>query len=127
MGASRVSDDPCPSLLGFRNRCWLFVLFEGAADGRPERQEQLLANQQGALDARDITILRVAGGGVFTSLDIAADIGADDVRGDLNGPSPDEFEAVLVDLNGITRLRSKEPVSVPYVLAIMDRLSREIQ
>lgn len=127
IGASPATDDPCPSLLGFRNLSWVLVLFEGAADDRPEMQEQLLANQQGALEKQAVTILRVAGGGVFDSLDTAADIGADDVRDDLEGPSPDEFEAILVDPNGITRFRSNQPVSVPYLVGLVDRIPKEIQ
>ncbi len=43
---------------------------------------------------------------------IGADTGADDVRDDLEGPSPDEFEAILVDPNGITRFRSNQSASV---------------
>ncbi|WP_037090575.1 hypothetical protein [Rhizobium sp. 42MFCr.1] len=77
IGASPATDDPCPSLLGFRNLSWVLVLFEGAADDRLEMQEELLANQQGALEKQAVTILCVAGGGVFDSLDTAADIGAD--------------------------------------------------
>ncbi|NMN74329.1 DUF4174 domain-containing protein [Rhizobium sp. 57MFTsu3.2] len=127
IGASPATDDSCPSLLGFRNLSWVLVLFEGAADDRPEMQEQLLANQQGALEKQAVTILRVAGGGGFDSLDIAADIGADDVRNDREGPSPDEFEAILVDPNGITKFRSNQPVSVPYLAGLVDRLFKEIQ
>jgi hypothetical protein len=58
---------------------------------------------------------------------IGADTGADDVRDDLEGPSPDEFEAILVDPNGITRFRSNQPVSVPYLVGLVDRIPKEIQ
>ncbi len=126
IGTSPAIHDPCPSLLGFRNTSWVLVLFEGAADERPEKQEQLLANEQDALESRMVAILRVAGGGVFTSLDIAADIGADEVSNDLDGPSSDEFE-VLVDLNGVLKFRSNQPVSVPYLVGLIDRLPKEIQ
>jgi len=44
------------------------------ADYARHTQEELLANQQGALEKQAVTILCVAGGGVFDSLDTAADI-----------------------------------------------------
>ncbi|EPE96202.1 hypothetical protein RGCCGE502_21530 [Rhizobium grahamii CCGE 502] len=120
-----MASDPCPSLLAFRNASYVLVLFEGAADDRPEMQEEMLANQHDVLAAHNIAIVRVAGGGVFTSLDQAMDIEADDVRRDLEGPSPEEFEAVLIDPNGATKLRSQEPVSVPSLIDAIDRLPRE--
>ncbi|MBB3320128.1 hypothetical protein FHT77_006047 [Rhizobium sp. BK181] len=125
IGAPPVATDPCPSLLAFRNTSHVLVLFEGGDDDRPEAQEQLLENQQDVLSAHNIAIVRVAGGGVFTSLDQVMEIEADEVRHDLDGPSPEEFEAVLIDPQGETKLRSREPVSVPFLTEAIGRLPTE--
>lgn len=97
----------------FRGKCHVLVLFEGSDDDRPEVQERYMENQQSALEAKNVSLLRVAGGGVFSSLDSPLDISADDIRSDLNGPSPEEFEAVLVDKQGHVILRSPTPVELP--------------
>ncbi|CCM78170.1 DUF4174 domain-containing protein [Rhizobium mesoamericanum] len=119
VGASSGVLERCPSLLPFRNKCHVLVLFEGASDERPEMQEDLLENQQDALRSHDIALLRVAGGGVFSSTDSPVEIDADVIRHDLNGPSPEEFEAVLVDREGAVVLRSTKPVSLPYLLDLI--------
>jgi len=126
IGTSAAATDPCPSLLAFRNTSYVLVLFEGGDDDRPEMQEQLLENQHDALSAHDIAIVRVAGGGVFTTLDQGMEIEADEVRNDLDGPSPEEFEAVLIDPRGTVQFRSAEPVSVPFLIGAIDRLPKEI-
>ncbi|MDP9812298.1 hypothetical protein J2W42_005168 [Rhizobium tibeticum] len=122
IGASTALYDPCPSLVSFRNKCHVLVLFEGSADDRCELQEEYLANQHEALASRDIALLRVAGGGVFSSFEACADISADQIRADLNGPSPEEFEAILVGPDGAIKFRSGRPVSVQHVVETMDRL-----
>lgn len=122
IGASPALYDPCPSLLLFRNKCHVLVLFEGSADDRPELQEEYLANQHEALASRHIALLRVAGGGVFSSFEPSADISADQIRADLNGPSPEEFEAILVSPDGAIKFRSPRPVSVQHVIDLIDGL-----
>ncbi|WP_431323332.1 DUF4174 domain-containing protein [Rhizobium sp. YTU87027] len=124
IGAPPAILERCPSLLPFRNKYHVLVLFEGAADDRPEIQENLLANQHDTLQSYEIALLRVAGGGVFTSLDNPADIDADELRNDLHGPSPEEFEAVLVDREGAVVLRSSNPVSLPYLLDLINGCPR---
>lgn len=113
------------TLLPFRGKCRVLVLFEGAADERPEVQENYLANQQSVLTTNDIALLRVAGGGVFSSLDSPLDISADDLRGDLDGPSPEEFEAVLVDRDGAIVFRSAAPVQLNDVLTAIENVSSQ--
>jgi hypothetical protein len=110
----------------FRNKCHVLVLFEGSADDRPELQEEYLANQHEALASRDIALLRVAGGGVFSSFEASSDISADQIRADLNGPSPEEFEAILVGVDGVVKFRSRLPVSVQHVIDLIDRLPHSI-
>jgi len=127
IGASPTLDDPCPSLLSFRNKCHVLVLFEGSADDRPELQEAFLANQHEVLALRNIVLLRVAGGGVFSSFEASADISADEIRADLSGPSPEEFEAVLVGADGQVKFRSMRPVSMQHLIDLIDRVPLSIE
>jgi hypothetical protein len=112
IGISTVVSERAESLSPFRGRYRVLVLFEGATDERPEVQERYLANRHDILTANDIVLLRVAGGGVFSSFDNPLEISADDLRAELNGPSPEEFEAVLVDRDGAIIYRSPAPVEV---------------
>ncbi len=120
MGSVPDSASCAKTLLAFRGECRVLVLFEGAADERPEVQEDYIANQQDVLSRHDIVLLRVVGGGVFSSLDNPVDIDVDDLRSDLNGPSPEEFEAVLVDRDGAVIFRSPLPVPVSAILSAIE-------
>ncbi|OWW02425.1 hypothetical protein ATY81_22450 [Rhizobium sp. R72] len=119
LGAPSGIMERCPSLLSFRNKCHVLVLFEGAADDRPDMQEDFLANKHDMLQSHDIALLRVAGGGVFSSLDNPVEIDADEIRNDLDGPSPEDFEAVLVDREGAVVFRSSRPINLPYLLDLI--------
>ncbi|MBW9117318.1 DUF4174 domain-containing protein [Rhizobium cauense] len=123
VGVPQEPTEGPPSLRSFRHKCHVLVVFGGSADQRPEEQERLLTNQQVALETHGIALLRVAGGGVFSSLETIVDISADELRSELDGPSQEEFEAVLVNKAGKVTMRSKAPVSLPYVLDLIDRLA----
>lgn len=83
------------ALKRFRGKCHVLVLFEGSGDDRPELQERYMENQQMALEAKNVSLLRVAGGVVFSSLDSPLDISADDIHSALNGPSPEQGQVIL--------------------------------
>ncbi|KRB49270.1 hypothetical protein ASE04_19065 [Rhizobium sp. Root708] len=123
IGAVPNSSERAECLQAFRGKCRVLVLFEGASDDRPEIQEGYLTDQQEVLASNDIALLRVAGGGVFSSLETPVDISVDDLRADLNGPSPEDFEAVLVDRDGAVVFRSKAPVQLSAILSALDSVS----
>ncbi|AVA25156.1 DUF4174 domain-containing protein [Rhizobium sp. NXC24] len=121
-GAGGKLDDPCPSLASFRNRCNVLVIFEGSNDDRPIRQEEELLHHERNLTDRDVAVLRVAGGGVFQLFEEPYELNADDIRRDLQGPADDEFEMVLVGLDGMTKLRSYAPLPTIVILGVLDAL-----
>ncbi|WP_246718048.1 DUF4174 domain-containing protein [Rhizobium sp. BK060] len=63
----------------------------------------------------------------FSSFNASADIGADQIRADRSGPSPEEFEAILVDADGQVKFRSMRPVSVQYVIDLIDKVPLRIE
>lgn len=111
-----------PSLAPFHNRCNVLVVFEGSNDDRPFRQEEELVHHEQKLAERDVTVLRIAGGGVFQHYGEPHALNADDIRKELQGPADDEFEIVLVGRDGITKLRSYAPLPVNVIIDIIDRL-----
>ncbi|MDM9627891.1 DUF4174 domain-containing protein [Rhizobium sp. S152] len=121
LGTPPANAEGLASLSRFRGKCHVLVLFEGSADDRPEMQEALLTNQHESLAARDVVLLRVVGGGVFSSLENPMAIDADDIRFDLEGPSIEEFELVLVHRDGAIILRSNNPVDMALVYAQLDK------
>lgn len=120
------ASEPAPSLREFRNRCRVLALFEGSLDERPAVQEDLLRQENEALLKRDITVLRIAGGGVFQLFEEPYDLDADDIRRDLDGPSAEEFEVVLVGRDGAVKLRSREPLSCARLFAMIDGLPKSV-
>jgi hypothetical protein len=121
-GVDGKLNDPCPSLVSFRNKCNVLVIFEGSNDDRPIRQEEELLHHEKNLTDRDVTVLRVAGGGVFQLFEEPYELDADDIRRDLQGPSDDEFEMVLVGLDGSTKLRSYAPLPTSVILDVLDKV-----
>jgi hypothetical protein len=113
--------DPCPSLASFRNRCNVLVIFEGSSDDRPVRQEEELLHHEKNLIDREVTVLRVAGGGVFQLFEEPYELNADDIRRDLQGPADDEFEIVLVGRDGTTKLRSDAPLPAIVITGVIDK------
>nr|WP_244423825.1 DUF4174 domain-containing protein [Rhizobium sp. CF122] len=49
------------------------------------------------------------------------------MRADRSGPSPEEFEAILVGADGQVKFRSMRPVSVRYVIDLIDRVPLRIE
>ncbi|MGY5810313.1 DUF4174 domain-containing protein [Rhizobium sp. LEGMi198b] len=125
-GAGGKLDDPCPSLASFRNRCNVLVIFEDSNDDRPIRQEEELLHHEKNLTDRNVTVLRVAGGGVFQLFEEPYELNADDIRRDLQGPENDEFEMVLVGTDGMTKLRSYAPLPTVVILDVLDALPPSI-
>ncbi|WP_338009975.1 DUF4174 domain-containing protein [Rhizobium sp. CF122] len=62
----------------------------------------------------------------FSSFNASAD-SADQIRADRSGPSPEEFEAILVGADGQVKFRSMRPVSVRYVIDLIDRVPLRIE
>jgi hypothetical protein len=98
------------------------VIFEGSSDDRPVRQEEELLHHEKNLIDREVTVLRVAGGGVFQLFEEPYELNADDIRRDLQGPADDEFEIVLVGRDGTTKLRSDAPLPAIVITGVIDRL-----
>ncbi len=114
--------DPCPSLASFRDRCSVLVIFEGSSDDRPARQEEELLHHEKSMTERDIAVLRIAGGGVFQLFEEPHELNADDIRSDLEGPSDDDFEIVLVGRDGTTKLRSYAPLPATVIIDVVNKL-----
>jgi hypothetical protein len=126
LGTGNPRLDAAPSLQAFRDKCRVLAIFEGSPDDRPAVQDDLLRHENEALMKRDIAVLRIAGGGVFQLFDEPYDLSADDIREDLDGPSQDEFEVVLVGRDGTIKLRSQQPMSCAALFAAMDNLPRTV-
>ncbi|TCL67210.1 DUF4174 domain-containing protein [Rhizobium sp. BK251] len=119
IGASPETKRSPDSLRDFRGRCSVLAVFEDSDDERPVLQEQLLKQCGAVLERCNIAVLKIAGGGVFQLLDEPYDIDADEIRDELK-VSSDDFEVVLVDMDGTVRLRSRQPIDVHELLAMLD-------
>lgn len=123
IGAELGIGAPAPSktLREFRGKCRVLVVFEELSSGKAEIQEYLIAEKQVALRRHNVAIIRVAATGVFEELRPRDDMDPDAIRSELGGPAADKFEAVLLGVDGMVRLRTTQPVAVGYLLELIDK------
>ncbi|PDT18329.1 hypothetical protein CO670_02665 [Rhizobium sp. J15] len=126
-GATKIDETnsayaPAESLAAFQWKNRVFILFADKDNARAARQENQLLADRGALDERDMVVLKVSGDTVRSLFGAAEGLDGQALRRDLEASEPGEFSAFLVGKDGTVKLKVSEPITGGELFAIIDSM-----
>lgn len=125
IGAPRRAPALPQSLLQFRGKKRVLIIFADAQDDRALIQDEWLRKAHMRLIEEDVEVFSIAGGGAFALFDDAWELDADDIRERLQGPPTGEFGLILIGRDGLVKLRSREPRSVEDIFRAFEILPKK--